>query len=122
MSKSESVRLKHATPRAEAAIATAALFAALGDPTRLAMVARLSEGGGHSIAALAGDTALTRQAVTKHLQVLERAGLVASERRGRESRFSLRPERVDEARAYLAGIAAHWDDALLRLKRHVEGA
>lgn len=107
--------------KADAALATAALFAALGDPTRLAMVARLSDGGDHSIAALAGESALTRQAVTKHLQVLERAGLVASRRQGRESRFALRPERIDEARAYLASVAAHWDDALLRLKAHVEG-
>jgi DNA-binding transcriptional ArsR family regulator len=106
--------------KAEAAIATAALFAALGDPTRLAMVARLSDGHDHSIAVLAGDSALTRQAVTKHLQVLERAGLVASRRQGRESRFALRPERIDDARAYLATIAAYWDDALARLNTHVE--
>lgn len=106
--------------KAEGAIAAAALFAALGDPTRLAMVSRLAGGGSHSIASLTDGNAMTRQAVTKHLQVLERAGLVESHRAGRESLYALRPERIDSARAYLAQVAAHWDAALLRLKAHIE--
>lgn len=98
----------------------APVFAALGDRTRLALLARLSDGRARSISALAGDTSLTRQAVTKHLGVLERAGLVRSTRVGRESRFSYRPEPVAEAKAYLEAVSAQWDEALSRLRAFVE--
>jgi DNA-binding transcriptional ArsR family regulator len=98
----------------------APVFAALGDRTRLALVARLSDGEPRSIAALSADTRLTRQAVTKHLRVLEAVGLVASGRVGRESRFAFRPEPLAEARSYLAEVSAQWDGALARLKALVE--
>ncbi|HEY3813833.1 MAG TPA: metalloregulator ArsR/SmtB family transcription factor [Caulobacteraceae bacterium] len=98
----------------------APVFAALGDPTRLSLLRKLSAGGRQSIAALSADTELTRQAVTKHLHVLEAAGLVSSERVGRESRFAFEPAPIGGARAYLDGVAAQWDDALIRLKAFVE--
>ena len=96
------------------------IFAALGDRTRLALLNRLGDGRARSIAALSIDTALTRQAITKHLHVLQDAGLVASLRVGRESRFAARRETIDEARAYLDGVSRQWDDALGRLKAFVE--
>lgn len=98
----------------------AVVFAALGDPTRLHIVADLSRGGARSIAKLSADTHLTRQAVTKHLHVLELAGLVQSHRIGRESLFSYRPERVDSARAYLDRVSAGWDEAMARFKAMLE--
>ena len=75
-----------------------------------------SDGRDHSIAKLSADKALTRQAVTKHLRVLEEAGLVSSIRAGRESRFRLRPERLEELRSYLDRVSAQSDGALGRLK------
>ena len=98
----------------------APIFAALGDRTRLSLLSRLSDGRTQSIARLSQDTALTRQAVTKHLHVLENAGLVKSVRVGRESRFAYRPEPIIEAKAYLAAVSAQWDEALARLKAFVE--
>ena len=98
----------------------AALFAALGDETRLAVLARLSQGEPQSIARLTRGTTLTRQAVTKHLRVLEGAGIVRSVRVGRENRFAFRPEPIDELRAYLDRVSTHWDNALGRLKSLVE--
>jgi DNA-binding transcriptional ArsR family regulator len=100
--------------------AAAAVFAALGDPTRLSLLTRLSDGEPRSISALSTGTRLTRQAVTKHLRVLERVGLVASGRVGRESHFAYRPERLSAARAYLDRVAAQWDDVLGRIKAAVE--
>jgi DNA-binding transcriptional ArsR family regulator len=96
------------------------VFAALGDPTRLSLVARLCAGQPCSIATLTEDTRLTRQAVTKHLRVLERARLVRNSREGRESRFALNPEPLDAARQYLDLVSRHWDEALGRLKTFVE--
>lgn len=96
------------------------VFAALGDPTRLALIGRLGTGRPRSIVQLTGGFELTRQAVTKHLRVLERAGLVENVRVGRESWFALRPEPFAEARAYLDRVSAQWDDALGRLKAFVE--
>lgn len=110
------------SPRLEAPRADPTpVFAALGDRTRLSLLTRLSAGGARSIANLSADTRLTRQAVTKHLHVLEKAGLVSSVRVGRESRFAYRPEPIDEARAYLDGVSAQWDGALARLRALVEG-
>lgn len=101
--------------------AAAPLFAALADPTRLALVRRLADGRPRPIVALAAGSALTRQAVTKHLAMLGRAGLVARRPQGRETLYALKPERLAEARAWLDEIEAQWDDALARLKAHVEG-
>jgi DNA-binding transcriptional ArsR family regulator len=93
----------------------APIFAALGDRTRLSLLQKLSDGQMRSIAKLSADTDISRQAITKHLRVLEEAGLVRSSRVGRESRFSLRPEPIGAARSYLDEVAAQWDDALSRL-------
>jgi DNA-binding transcriptional ArsR family regulator len=107
-------------PVIAAQVLAAQVFAALGDRTRLALLSKLGDGQARSIAALSIDTALTRQAITKHLHVLQNAGLVASLRVGRESRFAARRETIDEARAYLDRVAGRWDDALGRLKAFVE--
>ena len=96
------------------------VFAALGDRTRLSLLMQLSDGKKRSIAALSAGTRLTRQAVTKHLQVLEKAGLVSSIRVGRENRFVYQPEPIAEARSYLDMVSAHWDGALERLRALVE--
>lgn len=96
------------------------VFAALGDRTRLSLLMTLSDGGTRSIARLSADISLTRQAVTKHLRVLESAGLVSSVRVGRESRFAYRPEPVAEAKSYLDSVSAQWDEALGRLRDFVE--
>jgi DNA-binding transcriptional ArsR family regulator len=98
----------------------APIFAALGDRTRLSLLMRLSDGRTRSIAKLSTDTSLTRQAVTKHLHVLETAGLVSSIRVGRETQFAYRPEPLMEAKSYLDAVAAQWDDALSRLRSFVE--
>lgn len=98
----------------------APIFAALGDRTRLSLLMRLSDGQTRSIARLSADTSLTRQAITKHLRVLEGAGLVSSVRAGRESLFACRPETIAEARSYLDAVSAQWDDALSRLRAFVE--
>lgn len=98
----------------------ASVFAALGDETRLSVLGRLSSGTPQSISRLTEGTRLTRQAVTKHLRVLETAGVVRSIRAGRESLFALEPKPLDEARKYLDEVSRQWDDALLRLKSFVE--
>ena len=100
--------------------APAPVFAALGDRTRLSLLMTLSDGNTRSIATLSAQSKLTRQAVTKHLKVLEGAGLVSSARTGRESLFALRPEPIEEAQAYLGAISAQWDEALSRLRAFVE--
>jgi DNA-binding transcriptional ArsR family regulator len=105
-------------PSAEAA---APLFAALADPTRLALLRRLADGEPRPVVALAAGSALTRQAVSKHLAVLSAAGLVTRRSAGRESLYALRPERLAEARDWLDSIGAQWEDALARLKAHAEG-
>ncbi len=109
-------------PSAETAgVAHAApLFAALGDETRLALVDRLCANGPMSIVRLTSGSAVTRQAITKHLQILAGAGLVHDIRRGRERIWELDPDRLDEARRCLDQIAQQWDEALERLKLFVE--
>ena len=97
------------------------IFAALGDQTRLRLVARLSARGPQSIARLTQGGSVTRQAVTKHLRVLADAGLAGSSRAGRERIWELEPEPLETARRYLDGISAQWDAALGRLKKFVEG-
>lgn len=98
----------------------APVFAALGDVTRLALLRTLSDGERRSIASLSAGTRLSRQAVTKHLYVLEQAGLVASSRNGRERSYGFRPEKVAAARTYLDEVSAQWDNALGRLRALVE--
>ena len=103
-----------------AAKRSAPIFAALGDETRLAIVAQLSSTGPRSITNLTESSAVTRQAVTKHLHVLKGAGLVRCTRRGRERIWELEPHRLQDAQRYLAEISAHWDAALDRLRKFVE--
>jgi DNA-binding transcriptional ArsR family regulator len=98
------------------------VFAALGDRTRLSILSRLAGGETPSIAALSADVDMSRQAVTKHLHVLEEAGLVSRLRQGRETRYGLRREALAEAQAYLNRVSAQWDEALGRLRALVEGA
>lgn len=98
----------------------APLFAALGDETRLALVGKLSGGRACSIAELTAGSRVTRQAVTKHLRVLERTGMVRSTRAGRERRFAFEPEALREMKEYLNFVSAQWDGALSRLKAFVE--
>ena len=98
----------------------APVFAALGDPTRLELVSRLGDGESRSIVELSEGLELTRQGVTKHLQVLEQAGVVASQRVGRENRFRIEPDPIARARDYLARASAQWDEAIARLKAAVE--
>jgi DNA-binding transcriptional ArsR family regulator len=96
------------------------VFAALGDETRLRLIALLCTGGALSIAQLTADTDITRQAVTKHLQVLADAGLVRDVRQGRERLWEFEPSRLEEARRSLDAIAEQWDQALGRLKGMLE--
>lgn len=98
----------------------APLFAALGDETRLSLLADLSRGGPRSIVQLGAASAVTRQAVAKHLAVLADAGLVRSERRGRERIYALDPRRLDDAHGFLDRISREWDVALERLRAHLE--
>ena len=98
----------------------AVLFAALGDKTRLALVSRLSSGQSASIAQLTTGSRLTRQAVTKHLSVLQRAGIVHGTRTGRENLFMLDPEPMQEMQDYLNLVSRQLDAALARLKAFVE--
>jgi DNA-binding transcriptional ArsR family regulator len=99
----------------------APLFRALGDATRLALVARLSANGPESMAALAAKTSVTRQAVAKHLGVLARAGLARGRRRGRECIWQLVPRRLSEAKECLDRISQQWDVALARLEAFLAG-
>jgi DNA-binding transcriptional ArsR family regulator len=98
----------------------APVFAALGDETRLALVARLSSEGPLSITRLTDGSAVTRQAITKHLDVLAAAGLVSDLRRGRERIWELELEQMEAARTYLEHVSKRWDAALDRLKHFVE--
>ncbi|HEX4388585.1 MAG TPA: metalloregulator ArsR/SmtB family transcription factor [Steroidobacteraceae bacterium] len=99
----------------------AAVFAALGDETRLSLISELCAGEPRSIARLTGGTRLTRQAITKHLRVLEEAGIVHSERCGRESLFAFDPKPMHDLKEYLERVSAQWDQVLGRLKSFVEG-
>src|SRR5687767_9169214 len=92
------------------------VFFALGDETRLAVVLKLGSGAELSATALSEGASVTRQAIVKHLQVLEGVGLVSHEKRGREVLYTLEARRLDEARAFLDGISAGWDRAIERLR------
>ena len=99
---------------------SAPIFAALGDATRLRLIAVLCVGGAMSIAQLTSGTHITRQAVTKHLQVLAEAGLVHDVKVGRERLWEFEPTQLEEARRSLEAIAQQWDQALMKLKLAVE--
>ena len=108
-------------PRARKRLAGAApVFAALGDETRLSVVAKLCASGPQSIVRLTRGTDVSRQAVTKHLHALARAGVVRSRRAGRERIWEMRTSRLAEARSYLDQISSGWDEAIGRLRALVE--
>lgn len=96
------------------------ILAALGDESRLLIVKKLCKGGPLSISKIAEGAGISRQGVTKHLHALHRAGLVRSERRGRERIWKLEPKRLEDVRRYLAQISQQWDNALSRLRSSVE--
>lgn len=112
------------TPRQEFTVSkargSAPLFAALGDETRLQDVFKLCSDGPMSIKWLAVGAAITRQAITKHLRVMEKAGLVRHRRHGRESIWQLEERRLKETRFYLERISKQWEGALFRLGKFVE--
>jgi len=107
-------------PDSSSAVAEARVFSALGDETRLALLASLGTRGPLSITSLTEGSGVTRQAVTKHLEVLAAAGLVSGVSRGRERIWQVEPGRLADARRSLEQISRQWDDALERLRRHVE--
>jgi DNA-binding transcriptional ArsR family regulator len=114
------LRKRHrVAPRAQVA-SSASIFAALGDETRLRLIARLSDGGPASIASLADGFAISRQAISKHLRVISEAGLARSGRRGRETVWQLEEHGLAEARRHLEAISKDWDQKLNRLKHFVE--
>jgi len=96
------------------------VFAALGSATRLELVSRLSDGKEHSISALTEGLDVTRQAITKHLRVLQHAGIVESHRVGRENRFTIRPGPIAQAKDYLTRVSNQWDETIARLRATVE--
>jgi DNA-binding transcriptional ArsR family regulator len=96
------------------------VLAAMADPTRRRLLEELAARGGATATALAGGLPITRQAVVKHLAVLNRAGLVAARRRGREVRYVIRPEGVAATARWMAGLAADWDRRLSAIKRIAE--
>lgn len=98
----------------------ASVFAALGDETRLVLVTRLCGGESYSISQLTEGTRLSRQAITKHLRVLEGVGIVRCVRMGRESLFEFDPKPIKEMHEYLDFVSQQWDQALSRLKLFVE--
>lgn len=115
---SRAVKRKHS--RAAGLADAAPLFAALGDATRLGIVARLCDDGPQSISWLARGASVSRQAITKHLRALEVAGLARGSRAGRERIWEIRPDRLSEARRYLERISREWDAAIDRLRAMVE--
>jgi DNA-binding transcriptional ArsR family regulator len=98
----------------------APLFDALGDPNRLRIIARLCDGGPASTSQVRASTSITRQAATKHLELLASAGLVGSSRRGRERIWTLRTEPLGQASDYLEQLSRRWDNAVERLRAYVE--
>jgi DNA-binding transcriptional ArsR family regulator len=96
------------------------VFAALADPTRWRVLNLLAERGEGTATTLAGELPVSRVAVVKHLAVLDRAGLVASRRQGREVRYTVRPERLDATARRMAEIASQWDARLAAIKRLAE--
>ncbi len=111
---------KHKKQKGAKREARARVFAALGDETRLRLISSLSAGEPASIAQLTQDSRLTRQAITKHLHVLEAVGLVRSKRLGRESLFAFDPEPLTEIHSYLDRIQRRWEEAPAALKTLTE--
>jgi DNA-binding transcriptional ArsR family regulator len=109
-------RLASAARRGDAA----PVFAALGDRTRMRLIKRLCDDGPLSIARLSDGAGVTRQAVTKHLNVLADAGVVRGKRRGREQIWELQPKRLEMARRYLDEVSGQWDAAIERLRAFLE--
>jgi DNA-binding transcriptional ArsR family regulator len=98
------------------------LWAAVADPTRRRLLDALLAHGDATATTLAAELPVTRQAIAKHLAVLDRAGLVEGKRHGREVRYAVRPERLDAATQWLARVAAQWDERLVAIKRLAESA
>ena len=98
----------------------ATIFAALGEPTRIGLIDQLGDGAPRSISTLARDLPISRQALTKHLRVLEVAGLATVERDGRETLYRIDPAGLLAAEAWIGTVSRQWDSAIDRLKRHVE--
>jgi DNA-binding transcriptional ArsR family regulator len=98
----------------------APLFDALGDPTRLRIIVRLCEVGPSSTAQVTSVVPVTRQAASKHLGLLQNAGLVTSSRRGRERVWTVRTEPLAEASDNLTQLSRRWDAAVDRLRAYVE--
>jgi DNA-binding transcriptional ArsR family regulator len=96
-----------------------AVFAALADPTRRQLVMSMARGSTVTATALSADLPMTRQAVAKHLAMLDHAGLVAAERRGRETHYRLTPEPLADAADWMAAVGGQWDERLGALKRHL---
>ncbi len=96
----------------------ASVFAALGDPIRLELLDRIEDGA--SITKLSDGLPITRQAITRHLRVLEAAELIEAQRYGRETQFTANPARLSQAKGWLDEVAQQWDQALARFKDHVE--
>jgi DNA-binding transcriptional ArsR family regulator len=105
---------------ATAVVEDDALWAAVADPTRRRVLDSLLEHGEATTTTLAAGLPVTRQAVAKHLTVLDRVGLVAGRRSGREVHYAVRPERLDDAAEAMARVAAQWDRRLVRIKRLAE--
>ena len=103
-----------------AVVANAPLFDALGDPNRLRIVTRLCDGGPCSTSQVTEVTPVSRQAATKHLQLLEAVGLVSSQRRGRERIWRIEPAPLTDASDYLTALSMRWDEAIDRLRAFVE--
>ena len=104
-----------------AVVAKAPLFDALGDPNRLRIVTRLCDGGPCSTSQVTQIVAVSRQAATKHLVLLEAVGLVSSERHGRERIWRIEPKPLTDASEYLTTLSKRWDNAIDRLRAYVEG-
>ena len=98
----------------------ASVFAALGDATRLQLIHRLTDTESLSIKELSHGLPLSRQGVTKHLKVLQQAGMIQSKRQGREQRFTICPEPIKEAEHYLSHVSRQWEAALSRLQQFIE--
>ena len=96
-----------------------AVFAALADPTRRRLVMSLASGSTVTATRLSADLPMTRQAVAKHLAMLDHAGLVAAERRGRETHYRLTPEPLAGAADWMAAVGEQWDDRLAALRQHL---
>jgi DNA-binding transcriptional ArsR family regulator len=95
------------------------VFAALADPTRRRVVSELASRDSVTATELAGELRVTRQAVAKHLAALAEAGLAAPQRRGRETRYELTPEPLEDAVSWITSVGGQWDERLARLRQHV---